>query len=146
KPPEPPDEATQLYRQAVSLRVTALRQAALSEPDANDRDKALAVVEKELQGVMNEPWAKRNPALIRDEIYIQQLRGNYSGKSGAITRWDQFRNVLRPLMDKNDAMKELYWETQYNLAWCVYQEATLLKNPEGQKKAIDRAAGIIHEA
>jgi len=143
---ETPDEETTLYRQAVSLRISALRQAALSEADANDRDKALAVVEKELQKVMSEPWAKRNPALLRDDIYIQQLRGNYSGKSGAITRWDQFRTVLRPLMDKNDAMKELYWESNYNLAFCIYQEAKILKNTESQMKSIDRAAGIIIEA
>lgn len=146
KTSDTPDEETQLYRQAVSLRISALRQAALSEPDANDRDKALAIVEKELQKVMAEPWAKRNPALLRDDIYLQQLRGNYSGRSGAITRWDGFRTVLRPLMDKNDAMKELYWESNYNLAYCIYQEAKILKNPEAQKKGIDRAAGIIIEA
>lgn len=146
KPSDTPDETTQLYRQAVSLRISALRQAALSEPDANDRDKALASVEKELQKVMTEPWAKRNPALIRDEIYLQQLRGNYSGKTGAITRWDQFRTVVRPLMDKNDSMKELYWEANYNLALCIYLEAQILKNPESRQKGIDRAASVIIEA
>jgi len=75
KTSDTPDEEIQLYRQAVSLRISALRQAALSEADANDRDKSLAVVEKELQKVMAEPWARRNPALLRDDIYLQQLRG-----------------------------------------------------------------------
>jgi len=49
-------------------------------------------------------------------------------------------------MEKNDAMKELYWECNYNLAYCIYQEAKILKNPESQKKGIERAAGIILEA
>lgn len=146
KPGAEPDETNQLYRQAVSMRINAMRQAAMSEADANDRDKALAAVEKEMQAVMSEPWAKRNPTLIRDEIYLLQLRGNYSGKSGAILRWDQFRTVLRPHIEKNDGMKELYWESVYNLAYCVYMEATMLKNPESRKKAIDRAASLIDEA
>lgn len=140
------DEETRLYRQAITQKVIALRQAALSEPDANDRDKALAQVEKEMQQLMTESWARRSPLLLRDEIMLLQLRGNYSGKAGAISRWDQFRTVLRPHLDKSSSMKELFSEATYNLAYCMFQEALLLKNPETQKQAIDRSAGVILEA
>jgi hypothetical protein len=136
------DEATQLYRHATGVRLVALRQAAMSEADANDRDKALAVVEKEMKSVMTEPWARRNPALLRDEILLLQLRGNYSGPRGAITRWDQYRTSLRPLIDKSEGMKELYWEANYHLLVAIYEEAQQLKTADGKKKGIDRAASM----
>ncbi|MFO0814893.1 MAG: hypothetical protein U0796_16860 [Gemmatales bacterium] len=137
------DEGTLLYRQAISTRLIALRQAAMSEADANDRDKALAVVEKEMKKIMQEPWARRNPALLRDEILLLQLRGNYSGPRGAITRWDQFRASVRPLLDKSEAMKELYWEANYHLMVAVYEEAQLLKAPEAKQKGTERAASLF---
>jgi hypothetical protein len=140
------DEPTLLYRQASALRINALKQMAMAEADANDRDKGLAIVERELLKLMQQPWAKRNPNLLRDEIYLLQLRGKYSGKTGAITRWDQFRGVVAPLMAKSDGMKELYWEACYNLAYCVYMEALLLRSPEAKQKSIDRAASLIEEA
>ncbi|MBL8824305.1 MAG: hypothetical protein JNJ77_17090 [Planctomycetia bacterium] len=143
---ENPDDETKLYRQATSLRIGALRQAALSEPDANDRDKALAQVEKEMQQLMKEPWARRSPPLLRDEIMLLQLRGNYSGKAGAIARWDQFRTAVRPHIDKSPAMKDLFTEATYHLAYCLYQESLLLKNPDMQKQAIDRSAGVVVDA
>ncbi|HMP16563.1 MAG TPA: hypothetical protein PKD72_06050, partial [Gemmatales bacterium] len=136
----------QWFRQASALLIQALREMAMLEEDANDRDKQLSVVERELQKIMQEPWAKRNPNLLRDEIYLLQLRGKYSGRTGAITRWDQFRNVLAPLHTKNDAMKELYWEAWHNLAYCVFKEAQILRNPEAKQKAVNRAAALIAEA
>jgi hypothetical protein len=135
-----------LYRQAVSLRMATLRQLAQNEADPNDRDKALAKLEKELQGVMKEDWARKNPILVREEILILQNRGMYSGRSGAIARWDQFRSVLRPAMEKNKAAKDLFAEATYNLAYCVYQEAELLKDSKAKAKGIDRAAAIVNEA
>lgn len=146
KSTEPPDEEHQLFRQSISARITAMLRLAEGEQDVAARDKALTVLEKELQTLMSEPWARRNPTLLRDDIYLQQLRGNYSGKTGAIVRWDEFRAMLRPHIEKSEGMKELFWETQYNLTWCLYQEAALMKTPEAQKIAIDRAAGLFHEA
>jgi hypothetical protein len=140
------DEPTMLYRQASALRINALKQMAMAEVDANDRDKGLAIVERELLKLMQQPWAKRNPTLLRDEIYLLQLRGKYSGKAGAITRWDQFRGAVSPMMAKSDGMKELYWEASYNLAYCVYMEALLLRAPEAKQKSIDRAASLIEDA
>jgi len=148
KPPPAgaPVEAVTLYHQAVPLRIVAMRQAALAKPDANDRDKLLANVEKELHAVNKEEWAKRSPTLMREEILLLEARGQYSGKTGAVARWDSFRNVLQPHFDKSDALKEMYWEATYHLAYCVYQEASVLKNPEARKKNVDRAAAIINEA
>src|SRR5206468_1493627 len=121
-----------VYHQAVTMRIVALRNVAMSEPDPNDRDKALANVEKEMEKVAREDWAKRNPTLMREEILLLESRGKYSGKAGAIVRWDSFRNVLRPHIDKSEAMKEMYWEATYHLAYSVYQEASLLKNAEAR--------------
>jgi hypothetical protein len=126
--------------------MATLRQLAQNEADPNDRDKALAKLEKEMQGVMKLDWARKNPVLIREEILILQNRGMYSGKAGAIARWDQFRTVLRPAMEKNDSAKELFAESTYNLAYSIYQEAVLLKDGKAKAKGIDRAAAIINEA
>jgi hypothetical protein len=147
-PPGKPaaDDEVAVYRQAVTMRIVALRNAALAEADANDRDKALANVEKEMEKVAREDWARRNPTLLREEILLLESRAKYSGKSGAIARWDAFRNQLRPHIDKSEPMKELYWEATYHLAYCVYQEASLLKHPDARKKNIDRAAALINEA
>ena len=52
---------------------------------------------------------------MREEILLLESRGKYSGKTGAIVRWDAFRNVLRPHVEKSEAMKEMYWEATYHL-------------------------------
>jgi hypothetical protein len=145
-PAKPGVDDPTVYRQAVTMRIVALRHAALAEPDPNDRDKALAAVEKEMQTVGKEEWARRNPTIMREEILLIESRGKYSGRAGAIVRWDAFRNLLRPVIDKSEAMKEMYWEATYHLAYCVYQEASLLKNDDARKKNIDRAAALINEA
>ncbi len=146
-PPEgsPPAEVT-LYRQAMAMRVTALRQNAMAVADPNDRDKALALVEKELQGIMKLDWARRNPSLIREEILVLQNRGQFSGRTGAIARWDAFRTAVQPNLAKSETLKDLYWESTYHLAYCIFLEAQMIKDEKARAKGLERAAAIILQA
>lgn len=90
-------------------------------------------------------WARRNPYYLQESILLLEAQGKISGPEGAVKRWYDFRNLLRPFADpkhkdSTPALRQLFHESSFHFFSCLVREAKQL--PEGPERdaALARAA------
>jgi hypothetical protein len=136
----------QLYRQCQLLRIRALREGAAAEREPGKRSLLFVEVEKALQElVQRADWAKKHPQVVTEQILLLQDQEKYSGRDGAIVRWDALRKALEPHIDQRPDLKDLYHEANYHLVYCMYMEVRRLPSSarREKEKALSRIAQLL---
>lgn len=133
----------QTYRASRLQYVDALRAAAAAEPEPAGRAQKLAAFEAALADAMQEDWAKKHPAFLKEKVMVEQLKGNLGGPGGAIEQWDKLRQALEPHVGKSAMYREIYQDTQYQLVWCLAAQANREADAIAKAKGFTRAGQLV---
>ncbi len=134
-----PTQAVQSYQQGSLAWAVSLRQYARNCTDPQKRSKAIDALESSLNQIMQEEWAKKHPAFVRERIMIDQLRGRLVT---AIEQWDRLRQALEPHVQRGTMYKELYFDAHEGLIECLHAESKKHVDPETRARLLRRAAQL----
>ncbi len=137
--PNAPAQDWQVYRQGRLTWAVSLRQFATSTSDAALRTAAVDLLDSSLNAIMQEEWAKKHPALVRERIMVDQLRGRYVA---AIEQWDRLRHALEAHVHRGTMYKELYYDCHEGLIECLHAESQKQSDQEMRDRHLRRAAQI----
>src|SRR5207245_3917443 len=92
-------------------------------------DKATQLL-NDLLGSKEKPGpAHKNLDARKERILLLEDQGKYGTRTGAVLSWNTFMKELRPLVEKDNKVREMYYDAYYHWVHCIFKFAVKENKP-----------------
>ncbi|HMC63527.1 MAG TPA: hypothetical protein VKI65_01165, partial [Gemmataceae bacterium] len=72
----------------------------------------------------------------KERILLLEDQGKYGTRTGAVLSWNTFMKELRPLVEKDNKVREMYYDAYYHWVHCIFKFAVKENKPKFIQEAV----------